>query len=562
MSTPLATFYPESYGAVRDGVHDDSSALNAAGAAASAAGPGGTVTLSAGVYAIASTFQLYPNVRYIGAGQWRGSGTMGGTVVRATAGMGYVVSFLQNSASNASLEDMTIDGNAQATGYLIVMCSVTAALGQKLVRVSAVNGLTSGVLCQDPATEQLIDDCYFDNIGDIAVSFQPSTHDTPNAHKVTYNAIVRNVRVSRRRGGFGIWGALADCVRVDNPCIRGVGQRSGGGVTVSITSGGVATISSGTWDPDIIAGMNLIVAPPGTDFTVKTVNSTTQLQLENHDGSPYSGGVQTAVAFAVGSFESISLGCCSNWLITNPDTDGGIDGGIVVGLGATVATATYNGNSENIVVVGGSIRNVGNTGVLFASDDRPAGQTNIVRSCEAIGTIVENCNLNGALNNTGNDSCFHASGADTYYCKFTGVIAKDTQAVATSQYPIAFDATYPQSNGNTFSDLTQLGTVYQNARNADHAAPALNSQIYLQDSAGDIAALTALTLTIPGSGASQLSQYALQIANVQLERGTGAPSGTTISPVIYIRTDTFGTAGATHLYTNPGGGSSTWTGIA
>ena len=68
LSTPTGTiFYPETYGAAKDGVTDDASAIQAAIDAASANGEG-TVVLSAGTYLTKSTLYQKSNVKVEGLG--------------------------------------------------------------------------------------------------------------------------------------------------------------------------------------------------------------------------------------------------------------------------------------------------------------------------------------------------------------------------------------------------------------------------------------------------------------------------------------------------------------
>lgn len=103
------------YGAVGDGVHDDTEAIEAAIAAANAAG-GGVVSLPAGTFTLSATQAATEHVRIVGQGAGnRGSGTpTSPTIIKWIGGAAKM--FTSSAWTNSwSFDELVIDGDDTAT---------------------------------------------------------------------------------------------------------------------------------------------------------------------------------------------------------------------------------------------------------------------------------------------------------------------------------------------------------------------------------------------------------------------------------------------------------------
>ncbi|MDB5070119.1 MAG: mannuronan epimerase [Candidatus Eremiobacteraeota bacterium] len=562
-ASPGPSWYPVfnvvTFGAAGNGVQDDAPFINNAIMAANAAG-GGVVYCPAGVYLAQSVRILqHSNVRLIGAG-------IGATTIRQgpSANLPYVVDFFTNSANAATLEDLTVDGNA-ANGNTTTLCLVLHAgavscSNQKSIRVNGIYAPNNGFYLADLAIGTELDSCTTDSIFAHCIALIPLAAGTPTAQKFSYNATIRNPSISALRGGFGIIGELADDVTVIAPNIAGYIQKC----VVNISAGGVMTFVSGIigsgsgWNGGMFRGLQVVWAP-NVSSTIGSAISTTQVQLIS-----YTGGAVSGVTVTIGSFEGITLWASSRWRILGADINGGIDAGITCGLQAAINTAVYNGNAEDCQIIGGSIRNTGNDSILFASTDRPGGQINILRNYKAIGVTAGNCNLNSPNNGANNDVCFRMVGDSVFDCTFTACRAIDDTGIgglgSTSAFGMAFDSMTP-SQGNSFSDFISLNTLHPSVRNLANAASPIDYTRIFSDAAGNAITMQPTQVVLSnGTVAGFYGLTAWGTSTIQFLTNAGVPTGVIAGlPVYYFRKD--GSAGA-HLYFNPGSGSSTWTAIA
>jgi hypothetical protein len=576
------------YGATGNGTTDDAPAINNAIAAASAAG-GGIVFLAAGTFLLGSSGIVHhPGVRLIGSG-------IDTTILRQGSGLNaaYVVDMLSQSPANATLEDLTVDCNYTQNRSSAIVVAIGSAgptiSGQRCVRVKVTNATFWGFQVTLNAKDVEFLDCETDLVLGHALSFIPSNVGSPSAQKFSFRARVVNFRSSRRRGGFAITGQLADDVQIIAPVLLGTWQKC----TVNVSSSGVMTFVSGItpaaaagWvdgEPDGIVSDGHSVLIGSGSYVVQSVTSSTVLQLIDANGAPYSGGALSGVPCVIGSPEAISTSCISRWEIVAPLIDRTMDGGIILDLEAvTVDTTKYNGNCEDVNVLGGVITNTGLSGLLFAAT-APTGQNNILRNCKAVGTDAHNCYRNGPeLPQPGNDSLFRMEGPSVYHSSFVSCRAIDDTSVqgpgSTSAYGFALD-NLTRAQGNFITDWLSLNTVTGSIRNPDLAYYPTDLRSQVTDGTANIVRLDPTAVaTYDGSGnSSALTPTAVSLytatanayfaltgwssAGVAFIIETGVPVGPVTPPTFYFRKDGGG-SGTTHLYFNPGGGSSTWTAIA
>ncbi|MFA5292980.1 MAG: glycosyl hydrolase family 28-related protein [Phycisphaerae bacterium] len=116
-ASDYAYFNVRDYGAAGDGIADDTSAIQAAINAVSAAGTG-VVFVPYGTYRITSTLQLKARVSLLGDSQ----GSVGGSIIKAGGNLSAMIQTLQDQGSYLAIDDLTFDGSANQ-GY-----SVTWAL--------------------------------------------------------------------------------------------------------------------------------------------------------------------------------------------------------------------------------------------------------------------------------------------------------------------------------------------------------------------------------------------------------------------------------------------------
>lgn len=97
----------KAYGAVGDGVTDDTTAIQAALDAAAAAAAGGMVYLPAGTYAITTTLSLASNLAFVGAGRGVTTITYTGTTGATSPNL---IAFAHGNTSNVYIGHFTLNG--------------------------------------------------------------------------------------------------------------------------------------------------------------------------------------------------------------------------------------------------------------------------------------------------------------------------------------------------------------------------------------------------------------------------------------------------------------------
>src|SRR6266496_945352 len=143
MSGPLALKGPlydvKAYGATGDGVTNDQAAIQAAITAAVAAG-GGVVLFPPGVYIVNTSLSIKDNIVLQGAGREattiKGASSIANAVILGSSG---------DTVSNATVCDLTVDGNAGVTTGNLRGIQVTSGSRLTIAGVRVFNTRDSGI---------------------------------------------------------------------------------------------------------------------------------------------------------------------------------------------------------------------------------------------------------------------------------------------------------------------------------------------------------------------------------------------------------------------------------
>ena len=145
------------YGAAGDGVADDRAAIQAAITAAHKAG-GGDVILPAGTYRVTGTIDMLDNVHL------KGTGRKDVIIVLDSARVGMLFDF--TGRSDASVENLTIDGNKDVTPSVQGFITLTKATRCKLLNLEIHDAPGAGagsIYIGDNASENVIDGGFYRN---------------------------------------------------------------------------------------------------------------------------------------------------------------------------------------------------------------------------------------------------------------------------------------------------------------------------------------------------------------------------------------------------------------
>lgn len=190
-SQPVYVFNVKTYGAVGNGVTDDSNAILAALAAASAAG-GGVVQFPAGTYKITKTLFVPANTTLQGFSKFSTTIIAANNTTTFTGGNPNAMIML--NANNSSVENLTIDGNMNNN-----TSGVYVAIGQS-----------------QPTTNLIIQNCTIQNSINTSILLLPNS-------ATTQNVIIRNNTILNS-GWDGI-----DCFACVNFLVEGNTVISAGG---------------------------------------------------------------------------------------------------------------------------------------------------------------------------------------------------------------------------------------------------------------------------------------------------------------------------------------------
>lgn len=339
------------YGAKGDGSTDDSAAIQAAINAAAAAG-GGRVFFPSGTYRIGTFVRLKTNVSLVGSNRTT-------TILKARAGLtiGVLVATSGDAVTDASIEDLTVDGDYSASALAINGIQVTTGTRVKVHRSAVRDVGGNGIIFQTNSAECEVVNCDIRTTGranaqtGFGVLFSAASRCTVSGSQF-YNCNGMTVG--------GNTNAL-DCIVIGNymekagcPLTTAVGAQSipAGSITVASTAGFPPV---GTLDVDG-CGIVLYTGKTATTFTGCTGGSGTLA-----DGGVVQNGYEH-IGFTAG---------CTGWLVSSNKVMNSRDNGISASaaeamvIGNVVDNALYHGilaGGNNSVVCGNYVRNAASAG--------------------------------------------------------------------------------------------------------------------------------------------------------------------------------------------------------
>lgn len=352
----LGLYFPEAHGAAADGTTDDSTAINAAINAANTAGKG-TVYLRAATYGAASSVALKDNVRIQGVGAALSK-------IKALAGLttAVVLASSGDTVSDASLIDLTIDGDYSTNSLSVTGAQLSAVTRLKVHRCTVQNTGQIGVLIQLASADCEVDKCLLQNTGQASGTngFGVLVSGSNNC-KITNNYFKACNGMSIGGNTNALYGLVADNFADKSGCptttVSGTGQ-STPFATLTVASTALFP-SSGALE---VAGVGLVT------YTGKTATTFT--------GCTGGSGAATDGGTVYMGYENVGITSgCTGWVIRGNTLTNSRDNGISASAAQTVVqgnvidTALYHGISVgggDCVVTGNLIRNVGSSTGAYA----------------------------------------------------------------------------------------------------------------------------------------------------------------------------------------------------
>src|ERR1700722_16029875 len=388
------------FGAAGDGIADDAQEIQAAIDALTATG--GTVWLLPGTYRITVSLKLRPNVTL--------TGTRAATIKQANAAnLTQLIDFNTNSASNAGLIGITLDGNRTAnTESNNTYIAFSSQAGTSVLGCAINNAPGMGLFLK--GTGARVENNDFSSVFSIGIELLG-----PAANTAMYARIVNNTFTNI--GYFAIGAVWSDFNFIN-------GNRITGPTVVShvTTAGTAVTWISGTNFPGLLDGMFTRIA--GTEFQIQTVTSPTAMTLTT------SAGVLTNQPAISGTADIINIDSCRANIITENSIVGGMSAGIMLhNLQGTVSSL------ENIIA-DNNVSSVGNMGIAAISP----GAVTSVDTTIISGNIVTSCGIGATANGANTNDGIFISGNRTTNALVAGNVLRDFPT-AVQQYGIYVDTT-------------------------------------------------------------------------------------------------------------------------
>lgn len=163
---------PQMFGAIGDGVADDTEAIQKC--IDTAAETGGDAFIPAGAYVISDTIEISKRVNIFGAGKSK-------TKIKYT-GSGYLFDVKTNYEGNAVIENITFDGGNAS----FVKCSAGRWGAKVAVRSVAVNGFNDEVFRFESCFNPIVEDCLIRSDGKIVFTTYDGTVTETNFTNCAY----------------------------------------------------------------------------------------------------------------------------------------------------------------------------------------------------------------------------------------------------------------------------------------------------------------------------------------------------------------------------------------
>lgn len=322
------------FGAVLDGVTNDTAAFNAAMVAAAAGGGRGTVRYGGGNVIVEAALQMQPGVRLLGDGK---------SVITQKNGANLLslIAFGAN-AHGAMLENVLVDGNRAGNtdnvNNALISCGTSNDVTIKSCRITN----STGYLIHTSGLRATICDNRLSNSYMQAIGFY-NTDGSGNA--VNAEHMVFDNRIdSPGKGAMLIGGA--NYSRFERNILKGVIIGVPGNRLVVNISGNNVTRVSGPDFSTIKPGMTFVVNG-GQEYDIVAVPSTTTLTLAG------SALVLAGVQASAGSGDMIGLGASSYCSVSHNTVFGGATFGMGMVVGGANAPCSYNKMNHNTIIFSG-----------------------------------------------------------------------------------------------------------------------------------------------------------------------------------------------------------------
>jgi len=408
------------FGATGNGTSDDTIPIQSAINALSSAG--GILWFPAGTYRITATLNMWPYVNFFGSRSARikqGNG----------ANLTNMISFDTNTAINAGIYGITIDGNAAN--------NITPSTNYQMIFTSQPNGrLIGNYFTNAPGfainirngVGTVVDSNHFDGVGLSGVLIAGLAINTSTSARVINN-VFTNIGLH----------AIAT-IWTDNNFISGNRVIGVTANQVVNTVGTAVTYVSGTnfanLRPGHIMRINFV------EYQIYLVNSPTSVTLM------VSAGTQTGVNSSSGTGDLINIDSSASTTVSDNTLNGGMSNGIVA------HTSTGSENTTNLVIVGNNIAGCGEGGISVESFASP---TNTIDTAIIAGNSVGSCGNGTVSNPSWANSGIIAYGPNTNNVLISGNMCRD-YGTSTQTWGIYVDPAV--GNGQaTIGDNTLVGNT-------------------------------------------------------------------------------------------------------
>ena len=322
-----------SFGAVGDGVADDTFAIQAAIDALAATG--GIVTCPPGTYRITATLKMRTNVTLLGSA---------GAIIKQGNGgaLASLLTFDTYAAANATIDGLTINGNgANCTPSLANNLIVSAQSGTEIKNCLLTDAPGNALLLS--GYTPVVSNCTFLTIRGAGCQLHGAVPQFAS-RGIIRNNLFSNVSM------YAIPLLWSDSKNISGNQLVGtlfINQVS--------TSGTAVTWVSGATFAGMMPGNYMRIA--GLEYLVATVNSSTSITLTG------SAGTQTNQPAISGTGDQIGINSSSYNIVTGNRVAGGMSGGI--GVSTNAGTESSFGN----IISGNEITGTGNWGIALFSED-------------------------------------------------------------------------------------------------------------------------------------------------------------------------------------------------
>lgn len=333
-------------------------------AAVNAANPGGVVHAGAGTYSLTANLLMKPGVRLLC--------TPGATITQPTAqNLTILIDFSTNSASNASMQGCTIDGNrannTDSTNDFLVYVGAAndVTVSNNTIRNSNGYGIDVSTGLRPIISYNKLSNFYAGPIYVITGAAQTGTRA-----QIIGNSITGNVGQHAITLNNSDWNIVS--ANTINASIQTGMTVNTAGTTVTLTAGpNFSTVSPGSF----------ILLNGGVEFLITSVTDNTHLVVNTTPGT------LTGAAAAIGPGDLVSVLSASNNVISNNSILGGAGGGIVISNFVAGESAQKN------LVVGNMIRGAGEGCIELEGENTFGTQ---VFDNQIRGNAISNCGLGGA----------------------------------------------------------------------------------------------------------------------------------------------------------------------